>query len=94
MLDVAHDLGRPPIYLTKFFGFELGAQAKVVGDGPTQRHIVNGAHDKEKLQDLLDVFINKFVLCGECKNPETELIIKWSTHPSRVQRIWERTNRD
>jgi len=76
MLDVAHDLGRPPIYLTKFFGFELGAQAKVVGDGPTQRHIVNGAHDKEKLQDLLDVFINKFVLCGECKNPETELIIK------------------
>lgn len=76
MLDVAHDLGRPPFYLTKFFGFELGAQAKVVGDGPTQRHIVNGAHDKEKLQDLLDVFINKFVLCGECKNPETQLIIK------------------
>src|SRR5271169_1176423 len=76
MLDVAHDLGRPPIYLTKFFGFELGAQAKVVGDGPTQRHIVNGAHDKDKLQDLLDVFINKFVLCGECKNPETALIVK------------------
>ena len=76
ILDVAHDLGRPPVYLTKFFGFELGAQAKIVGDGPTQRHIVNGAHDKEKLQDLLDVFINKFVLCGECKNPETALIIK------------------
>ena len=75
-MDVAHDLARPPIYITKFFGFELGAQAKIVGDGPTQRHIVNGAHDKEKLQDLLDVFINKFVLCGECKNPETELIIK------------------
>jgi len=47
-----------------------------VGDGPTQRHIVNGAHDKEKLQDLLDVFINKYVLCGECKNPETVLVIK------------------
>jgi translation initiation factor 5 len=76
MLDVAHDLGRPPFYITKFFGFELGAQAKVVGEGPTQRHIVNGAHDKDKLQDLLDVFINKFVLCAECKNPETELVIK------------------
>ena len=76
MLDVAHDLARPPIYITKFFGFELGAQAKVLGDGPTQRHIVNGAHDKEKLQDLLDVFINKFVLCGECRNPETTLIVK------------------
>jgi translation initiation factor 5 len=76
MLDVAHDLARPAVYITKFFGFELGAQAKVVGEGATQRHIVNGAHDKEKLQDLLDVFINKFVLCGECKNPETELVIK------------------
>jgi translation initiation factor 5 len=76
MLDVAHDLARPPVYITKFFGFELGAQAKVVGEGATQRHIVNGAHDKEKLQDLLDVFINKFVLCGECKNPETELVVK------------------
>lgn len=75
-MEVAHDLGRPPIYITKFFGFELGAQAKVVGDGPTQRHIVNGAHDKDKLQDLLDVFINKFVLCGECRNPETVLVIK------------------
>src|SRR5437763_14863727 len=75
-MDVAHDLARPPMYITKFFGFELGAQAKVVGDGPTQRHIVNGAHDKEKFQDLLDVFINKFVLCGECRNPETTLIIK------------------
>ena len=76
MLDVAHDLARPAVYITKFFGFELGAQAKVVGEGATQRHIVNGAHDKEKLQDLLDVFINKFVLCGECKNPETVLVIK------------------
>ena len=76
MLDVAHDLARPPIYITKFFGFELGAQAKLVGEGPTQRHIVNGAHDKEKLQDLLDGFINKFVLCGECKNPETTLVVK------------------
>ena len=75
IMDVSHDLARPPTYLTKFFGFELGAQSKVVGEGATQRHIVNGAHDKEKLQDLLDVFINKFVLCGECKNPETELVI-------------------
>ena len=27
------------------------------------------------LRDLLDVFIDKFVLCASCKNPETELII-------------------
>jgi translation initiation factor 5 len=76
MAEVAHDLSRPEIYITKFFGFELGAQAKVVGQGQIERHIVNGAHEKEKLQDLLDVFINKFVLCGDCKNPETVFAIK------------------
>lgn len=59
--------------LVKFFGFELGAQVKA---NPTDdRWIINGAHDAAKLQDYLDGFINKFVLCNECKNPETDLKI-------------------
>jgi translation initiation factor 5 len=41
----------------------------------TERYIVNGAHDASRLRDCLDVFIDKFVLCNSCKNPETELII-------------------
>jgi translation initiation factor 5 len=57
----------------KYFGFELGSQVK--GDATTDRYIVNGAHDAEKLQNVLDGFINKFVLCGSCKNPETDIII-------------------
>jgi translation initiation factor 5 len=36
---------------------------------------VNGAHQVEHLRKLLDAFIEKFVLCPSCKNPETELII-------------------
>lgn len=36
---------------------------------------MNGAHEASRLRDLLDVFIDKFVLCPSCKNPETELII-------------------
>lgn len=39
------------------------------------RYIVNGAHTQERLLELLDAFIVKFVLCGACDNPETELII-------------------
>ena len=58
---------------TKFFGCELGAQA-TFNDG-TERYIVNGAHEASRLRDLLDVFIDKFVLCASCKNPETELLI-------------------
>ena len=37
------------------------------------RYIVNGAHDAAKLQDMLDIFIRKCVLCERCDNPETVL---------------------
>lgn len=36
---------------------------------------MNGSHDAAKLQDLLDGFIRKFVLCPECDNPETDLSV-------------------
>ncbi|SGY97477.1 BQ5605_C035g11406 [Microbotryum silenes-dioicae] len=73
MADVARALNRPSSYPTKFFGCELGAQATF--NDETERYIVNGAHETNRLRDLLDVFIDKFVLCASCKNPETELII-------------------
>ncbi|KAJ5234775.1 uncharacterized protein N7469_003943 [Penicillium citrinum] len=72
--SVARSLSRPPAYLIKYFGFELGAQANAK---PTdERWIINGAHDAPKLQDYLDGFISKFVLCKKCKNPETDVNIK------------------
>jgi translation initiation factor 5 len=74
MTDIAKALGRPPTYPTKFFGCELGAQTNV--DNKNERYIVNGEHDANKLQDLLDGFIKKFVLCPACDNPETVLTIK------------------
>ncbi|KAL2834180.1 translation initiation factor eIF5 [Aspergillus cavernicola] len=72
--SVAQSLSRPPAYVIKYFGFELGAQANAK---PTDdRWIINGAHDARKLQDYLDGFISKFVLCKKCKNPETDVTIK------------------
>jgi translation initiation factor 5 len=73
MSDVARALSRPPSYTTKFFGCELGAQTST--DEKNERYIVNGAHDANRLRELLDGFIDKFVLCKSCKNPETELVI-------------------
>uniref|UniRef100_A0A8C7J3G8 Eukaryotic translation initiation factor 5 n=1 Tax=Oncorhynchus kisutch TaxID=8019 RepID=A0A8C7J3G8_ONCKI len=73
MTDVAKALSRPPTYPTKFFGCELGAQTQF--DAKNDRFIVNGSHEANKLQDMLDVFIRKFVLCPECDNPETDLHI-------------------
>lgn len=73
MSDIARALARPPTYTTKFFGCELGAQTMF--DEKVDRYIVNGAHQADRLRELLDVFIDKFVLCPSCKNPETELVI-------------------
>ncbi|KAJ3353033.1 hypothetical protein HDU83_007407 [Entophlyctis luteolus] len=84
MSDICKALSRPPSYATKLlcsnpkrrtdFGFELGALTKI--DERTDRYVVNGAHEADKLQGVLDGFITKFVLCPSCKNPETDLIIQ------------------
>lgn len=83
MPEIAKALSRPPKYPTKFFGCELGAQTQF--DLKNDRYIVNGAHDAIKLQGLLDGFIKKFVLCPQCSNPETNLVIL-----SRKQLILQR----
>lgn len=72
--NVAHQLARPPAYVIKYFGFELGAQTNI--DPKDDRWIINGEHQASKLQDYLDGFISRFVLCKNCKNPETVINIK------------------
>lgn len=69
--DVATALARPTTYVLKYFGFELGAQTSI--DNKNERYLINGVHDLKQLQDCLDGFIEKFVLCLQCKNPETVL---------------------
>uniref|UniRef100_A0A0N4Z3H6 Eukaryotic translation initiation factor 5 n=1 Tax=Parastrongyloides trichosuri TaxID=131310 RepID=A0A0N4Z3H6_PARTI len=77
MVEIAKALERPPMYPTKYFGCELGAQTNF--DTKNDRYIVNGDHDATKLQNLLDGFIRKFVLCANCDNPETTYSIKRNT---------------
>lgn len=74
MVDIARALARPPTYVTKYFGCELGAQTQF--DIKSERYIVNGCHEAGKMQDMLDGFIKKFVLCEQCDNPETVLKVK------------------
>ena len=76
MDDVARALHCPNIYPTKFFGIELGAQSKY--DKKTDRAIVNGKHDKSTLTELLNKFIEQFVLCPTCKLPEINMDVKKS----------------
>lgn len=68
---ISKSLERPPPYVTKYFGCELGAQVTM----NNEIYIVNGSHDPEKLLQLLYGFIRKFVLCPKCNNPETKLSV-------------------
>jgi len=74
MLEVGKALARPASYPTKFFGCELGAQTQI--DKKNDRYIVNGSHNGDKLQEILDLFIEKFVLCENCENPETQFVVQ------------------
>uniref|UniRef100_A0A383W722 W2 domain-containing protein n=1 Tax=Tetradesmus obliquus TaxID=3088 RepID=A0A383W722_TETOB len=73
-VDIAKALERPPEYILKFYGCELGAQTNF--DKGTGTSIVNGAHDNKKLSELLEAFIKKYVQCYSCGNPETMMKIK------------------
>lgn len=72
--EVARALHRPPGYVCKFFGCELGAQTKI--DDNSMVYIVNGAFPQSVLADTLKKFIEMFVLCPNCNLPETDLKLK------------------
>lgn len=72
--EVARALHRPPGYVCKFFGCELGALTKI--DEEEGTYIVNGAFEDRVLAETLKKFIDMFVLCAKCKLPETDLKVK------------------
>jgi translation initiation factor 5 len=72
--DVARALHRPAGYVCKFFGCELGALTKI--DDETATYIVNGAFDDRVLGESVKKFIDMFVLCPNCKLPETDIKVK------------------
>ncbi|KAH7650386.1 translation initiation factor eIF Tif5p [Cryptosporidium bovis] len=74
MADIARSLKRPPAYPTKFFGCELGALSK--WEDKEERSIVNGAHQQNDLQKLMDKFIQMYVLCPSCELPEIDIVVK------------------
>ena len=74
MAQLAQSLDRDPGEVTKFFGCELGAQT--TWNAETERAIVNGAHTTQDLQQNVFKYIELFILCQQCGNPETEYKIK------------------
>jgi translation initiation factor 5 len=73
-VEIAKALERPPEYIVKYYGCQLGAVTKFEKASGTS--IVNGAHDVSKLTELLEGFIKTFVQCYSCGNPETQVKVK------------------
>jgi len=69
--DIAQSLERPTDYIMKFFAFELSVQYSFKNN----KHTLGSARSASELQKLLDIFIDKFIVCGSCGNPETVLRI-------------------
>lgn len=74
MAAISEAINRPPSLPTKFFGTELGAQSR--WEDETEKATVNGAHNTGDLQKLMNMFIDKFVLCPKCHLPETALVVR------------------
>jgi len=64
----------PPEYPLKFIGYELGSQTTKENDD----FIISGKHSLDKLEELLEKFIGKYIICSSksCKFPEMRIFIK------------------
>ena len=71
VMEVSGRLNRPTEYPVKFFGNFLGATTKM----KDLKWIITGEWDQAVLQKALFAYIERWVLCGKCRNPETHLVV-------------------
>lgn len=69
--EISKSLKRPPTYLTKFLGIELGANNKF--EAAEEKAIINGAFEQQTLQKLVDRYIEMYVVCPHCALPELDI---------------------
>lgn len=70
--QIAAYLRRKPEHFQKFLLKELAASGQKEGD----RLVLNITVPSAKINKKIEEYVNEFVLCRECKKPDTELIRK------------------
>jgi translation initiation factor 5 len=63
--DIAKALHRPELEILKWFGYTLGSSVN------SKDFALNGKYDEAELQNYLQQYINDYILCATCNNPET-----------------------
>lgn len=67
--DVARTLERKPAHLQKYLALETGAR----GELEAHRLRIKTAKNNAFLNQKLETYVNEFVICKECKKPDTEI---------------------
>ena len=67
---IASALRRDPIHIMKFFTKELGAPGSI----KQQRAVFQSKVPQRVIQQKLEVYVRDYVICKECKRPDTKLI--------------------
>jgi len=68
--QIASHIRRKPEYFLKYLLKELAVKGFAEGD----RIIINAKVSSKKINPKIEQYVNEFVLCKECKKPDTELI--------------------
>lgn len=70
--EISSSLNTEIEYLMKFLSEDLGTNVS----NKNEKIILNGLFENVVLQKSIYSFINKFILCKYCGNPETEIYLK------------------
>ena len=69
-LQICSYIRRDCAHIAKFLSKELATFSKI----ENERLIFNRKIPQSQLQDKINLYINKFVVCAECKKPDTEIL--------------------
>ncbi len=72
IMAIASSLRRPDDQLARFLQKELAVYGKFEGD----RLIFNSKINSAKVNDKIVEYANVFVICNECKKPDTEIVVE------------------
>lgn len=67
---IVKDLHREHQHALRFVTKELATASAIEGDSLT----LNGKFPSHEMQKLIEEYINRFVLCGACKRPDTKIV--------------------
>jgi len=67
--QIASYLRRKPEHLAKYLSRELATSAQIKGD----RLVLQRKISSERINQKIESYIQEFVICKECKKPDTEL---------------------